>query len=399
MIDRYSSTTLNRPFAIQDSDIEIGFPIDVDDEVIIASSRLYPNVDAFAATYSPIAPAAMSVFLHCVRLRQISSRIHTDFSKLMAKTADKDHPKALLLTGHVYTTVNQLLSDLKQWRSMAPYFEFPQCQYERQEWYDLLHAREQLQLVRRAVDLVPKQNGTPPTPMLDLCRVSAIRVIELYGTQYHAGSVTYTRSYFQLMFTAGLSTIFCVTVSKDMNNTILQECINAMKMCERTLEDMAEKLPDAKHYMITFGALHRNLISKLGDVPLDSRAWTMTTGVPNHAKNAAHGEVPMEGLNARVQHFSQLNGEEHYSQVSGSDQAIISPNIQFASDSFILQSGSHSLPSVSDEASYDDPLQWAFLNDGTMWDMEAGLGAYAYGNFDDMTWMMPSFHDYSHVQP
>jgi len=28
----------------------------------------------------------------------------------------------------------------------------------------------------------------------------------------------------------------------------------------------------------------------------------------------------------------------------------------------------------------DDLLQWAFLNDGTIWDMEAGLGEYAYGD-------------------
>jgi hypothetical protein len=28
----------------------------------------------------------------------------------------------------------------------------------------------------------------------------------------------------------------------------------------------------------------------------------------------------------------------------------------------------------------DDVLHWAFLNDNTLWNMEAGLGEYAYGD-------------------
>lgn len=113
MIDRYSSTILNRPFAIQDSDIEVGFPINANDEDIVAANGIFDNLEAFAATLSPDAATEMTVFYFCLRLRQISSKIHSEFSEFLPRTPKQHDPKEFLLTGKVYTVLNKLLLELK----------------------------------------------------------------------------------------------------------------------------------------------------------------------------------------------------------------------------------------------------------------------------------------------
>lgn len=88
MIDRYSSITLDRPFAMTDSAIQIGLPADANDEELDAadSTGSFPNLSSYCAasslkdvSTSMQRTTEVSVFSACVRLRQITSKIHLTF--------------------------------------------------------------------------------------------------------------------------------------------------------------------------------------------------------------------------------------------------------------------------------------------------------------------------------
>lgn len=72
MINRYSSSTLDRPFAIADQDITTALPAHVDDADLAAASALYPDLTTFETSYTRSVQNEMTVFLACVRLRQIT---------------------------------------------------------------------------------------------------------------------------------------------------------------------------------------------------------------------------------------------------------------------------------------------------------------------------------------
>lgn len=251
LIDRYSSNTLDRPFAIADSDIHVGLPANANDDEIIAASARYPNLDAYNKSIISTAHNEMTVFFYCVRLRQISSAIPTSLSRSISansiQTAGSNSD--LLASGRLYTAVDKLLSRLQEWHKSAPIFQNPKCLYEISEWYDFLYARERLQVLRRAVDLAPKRRGIPPSDLLRECMQSAVRYIELFSSLLHRRVLTYTRSYFSTMFISGLYTVFCLSLgtSVSLEEQERADAIGALATCEKCLTQMGSVLPDAKH--------------------------------------------------------------------------------------------------------------------------------------------------------
>lgn len=380
MIDRYSSNTLHRPFSIAERDITTGFPADANDEAIIAAQQIFPDLDTFRAAHTPSGLSEMSVFFLCIRLRQIVSRIHSEFSKL-AETTKRNGFETFLLTGKICQTVDGFFRDLDEWRSGAPLIQAPRSLYESQDWFDLLHFRERLILVRKAVDFVPKRNGIPPAHLLNQCLECATSTIRLYSRLFQQGSITYTRSYFQMIFTAGLSVMFCVTASKELRQPAVQE---TLRLCGETLRTMATKLPDAMHYVAVYEALHRNVERKWNlvslrpsptphpaDVGRDPPALDLEAlGAPGPSIITAHQpELPLDmqvgRITPRHNHTSQLG----FSHDQPQEEWFTLP-----------QDGSEGLQ--QDAFLADDPLQWGFLNDDIFWNMEAGLGEYAYGHAD-----------------
>jgi len=262
MIDRYSSITLDRPFAIADRDIEIGFPANANDEEVIAARGIVPSLDVLCNVHTPNGTNEMSVLFYCVRLRQVTSKIHAKFSSSRVDGATSPN-QLLLASGHVYSDLDELLRELEEWRKSSPRFENPRCLYEDLEWYDILLSRERLLLIRKAVDLVPKHNGMPPKDLLELCLDSATKTTLLFADLFERKRITYTRSYFQMIFTAGLSILFCLSAGETTDRTVASEPLNALAACESLLQTMGALLPDARHYAILFEALRRHFARPL----------------------------------------------------------------------------------------------------------------------------------------
>ncbi|OOQ83478.1 Zn(II)2Cys6 transcription factor [Penicillium brasilianum] len=389
MIDRYSSITLDRPCAIADKYIRIGFPADANDEELEAVdvSKSFPDLDSFCAASSIHSSSdrgntEMSVFFACLRLRQITSSIHSKFGDKATPTTIRH--KATV-RGTIYAELDQLLSELHGWRCTTPSFENPRSLYEMQDWYDLLYFRERLQLVRKAIDLVPKQNGIPPRDLLSLCLQCATGAITAFWKLFEPKKITFTRSYFQMLFTAGLSIMYCLSVVGDFEGTEAKAGTEAVTTCEYILKMMGVNLSDAKRYVAVYEALRGYVIRKYsrhllgdpqpGDNILASTQNVYQTSALNFA--ASRNEKNTGDISSNQMPSLGVIGfnNHHTDQSSGAlpllDTALADLPIMHGTDESLYNDATISDGSV---------LSWNIFGDDALWNMEAGLNEYAYGD-------------------
>ncbi|KAI1393109.1 fungal-specific transcription factor domain-containing protein [Hypoxylon trugodes] len=384
--DRYSSTTLNRPFAIADQDVSVGLPVEASDDEIIAATPSVTDLDSFCSQHIPTRPNEMSVLHACVRLRKITSQIHDEASlllKISSSPVAADNEPPFLAAGRVYAVLERITKELEQWRNSAPIFNRPRCLFERYQWYDLLQARETLQLVRKAVDLAPKKNGLPPKHIVLLCLKCAIRTILLYSELFQQSMVTYTRSYFHMMFTAGLSVLFCISASSDLDSLLVQESRTALACCERTVTQMSSQMLDARHYVQFFKAVCLHVFP---DPDRDNQIiyddWSNTgavlTGHPELAqvRNQARSPWPYSGSWERPV-FSDL---EFHSREIGLHHALGQSSA--LGSNLPPHQGTSNFVSSEGARIHNDPLHWGFLGDDALWSV--GLGNYVYGDLAEL---------------
>ena len=256
-IDRYSSTTLGRPFAIDDSDIEVPFPIRVGDDKLITWTG---SLDNYAC--GDEVDDEMSIFLFYVRSRQITSRMHGFFDGI-GKTSDDIGISPIAISGRIHVEVAKLLAELKQWRNTAPTFSIATCLYHHSEWHDFMFERYRLSLLRAAIEAVPKKEGVPPRELIDMIAESSIELILLYAGLYERGIITYTRSYFQMLFTSGLSLMYSIATLDHLKDFGIQDrATEALKTCEDLLKAFSVQMKDSVYYTAIFEALHRETIRR-----------------------------------------------------------------------------------------------------------------------------------------
>lgn len=261
VLDRYSSGILGRPFAIAESDIEVELPFDADDDYLVNSS--ITSLDLMPKR-GP-GPSEVSVFIICIQLRRISSRIHSTFYSSRSAVASSANSfgrsTEFKSIGHVYTAFTRLRSELNEWRATAPIFLYPRSLYERPEWHDFLHEKDMLLLARGAMHNVPSKPyaGAAVKEILTACYVSASRIIELYSTLMEKRAITWTRSYFQVIFTAGLTVTFCISLEllKSSIETDFEQRHPArtLALCSAILSYFKDKMPDAASAAVVFDVL------------------------------------------------------------------------------------------------------------------------------------------------
>lgn len=355
VIDRYSSITLDRPLAIADRDIRVLLPVDANDEDLEAAEGKISDLDLFQV--SPQVRSGhseLTVFFTSVRHRQITSKIHGLFQ---SKDPSGSAP-SVTATGRIYANLYRLLDELDTWRRSNPVFESPRCLYETQDWFDLRWMRERLILVRKAMDLVPKRGNIPPRDLLSLCLQNATKVITVYCRLYGTQQMTYTRSYFQTLFTAGLSVLFYLSVTPDPDPGTVEQAMDALAQCEQGLKELGDDLPDASQYVAVYEALYRHISHKLRQ----NGRWSGLASANVHSYALHSNHNPVEDGMSHTQLLSGVLGEwplpTPNSLPAGTDDSI------------------GSQPPMPEELLSFGTLFW----DDTVWNMEAGLGEYAYGN-------------------
>ncbi|KAF4954948.1 hypothetical protein FSARC_11977 [Fusarium sarcochroum] len=390
LIDRYSSTTLDRPFLIDDRDIETSFPVEASDEEIEAASQELQSLDAFNFAREPSLQNEMTVFFISVGLRRVSSHIQTEFSKLRREVANTSSKH--VLAGHVHVVMTRLLKELKNWRSRTTVIQDPKCLYETQEWYDLLLARERLSVLRRAIDLVPKVNGSPPKEILTVFLRSALETIERYHNLCQKRDmVTHTRSYFHMLFTAGLSVMYCTSVSKKIKPEDLRASYEGLVRCQELLSSVASQLPDSQSYVSVFEALHRDVSQRLWPTIKD-----MSIGLPadasltmpdptNDLPNFGHGSFSQDlvtggpdPLSAGIGNMPNFSSNRQFFDHSLNGRTnLLDPVSHFSAP---VQAENGMSPGYRDGSAAVDRINWALLNYESLWNMESALGQYVYGD-------------------
>ena len=376
IIDRYSSIVLDRPFAISDRDISVGLPVELRDEQIMAFEGQVKDLDSIVPQDWNL-PSEMSVFCFCIRLRRITSRMRTLLTQANGwGISSQEGPESPSNTGKIFAALDDLLGDLDEWRETAPAFAAPRSLYEMPDWYDLLKARERLIFIRKAVDLVPKSNGMPSEELLLLCLHAAIHTIVKYSSLFDRKIVTHTRSYYQTLFLAGLSILFCVSVLPSLAEPLLVEAHQTLWTCERTLRELGMSMPDAANFILVFEALlHHIMQTRLASMP-PSRDPLVTApafdnerlaSLPQHAAFASQSDVQYDlTQNVPVQGVQGL-GSQHMPWQTFNDQAGVNFDM------------GHGFSQALNDFVPDEMLSRAFLQDNAIWNFEAGLGNYVYG--------------------
>jgi len=268
--DRYCSTTLGRPFAIADRDIQVRLPVILPDEqlLLVNPGQLDKAVAQPVPSSSSSSPTIndMTVFVCNVRLRQITSRINDAFfSKNPTSIINGRSPppgQHISATGQAYLKLSLLTKELDDWRQTAPVFLHVHSLYQRSDWYDFMLEKERLSLIRGAMNLIQSKDGVPPKRLVQSCTQSASKVIQLYSDMFSKKQINVTRGYFQMLFSAGLSLIYCLSCGQgDFHGAAHddQPDQQLLAVCGQVLWTMSETMPDARPYACVFDLIQRRL--------------------------------------------------------------------------------------------------------------------------------------------
>jgi hypothetical protein len=364
ILDRYSSGILGRPFAIADEDISAELPILADDEALKAA-----NINSLSeiSDIAPSQPTEVSVFVFYIKLRQVSSRIHTEFSsgRRQSSRSANSTPMPPTSAGYVHMKVHTFLDQLDSWRQSAPVFSNPKSLYERPEWYDFLLEKDKSILIRGAMHMAPKlSNNAPPSDLLVLSLRSATRVILLYSDMLEKKYITWTRSYFQGIFAAGLSILFYLSMKSDAaQDTSLDVEVSpaaALQTCSQVLHTFEKEMPDVRSFAVVF--------DELKDLSMRNMQQT-------HGKTSqfAHVSVPAD---------QAMTGNSHVSETT--DWSISHNRTQSQADTMTWDSqaidgANWETSNLGEFSMGEDGLGWPLLTEEFMENLEAGLGEYAWG--------------------
>lgn len=364
ILDRYSSGILGRPFAIADEDISVELPILADDDALKAA-----NISSLSevSNIAPSQPTEVSVFVFYIKLRQISSRIYTEFNsgrRQSARSANST-PMPFTSAGYVHMKVHNFLAQLDSWRQSAPVFTDPKSLYERPEWYDFLLEKDKSILIRGAMHTAPKlSNNAPPSDLLALSLRAATRVILLYSDMLDKKYITWTRSYFQGIFAAGFSILFYLNLKSDtaqdlsLDTDVSPEA--ALQTCSRVLHSFEKEMPDVRSFTTIFDEL-----KELGTRKLHQA----------HGKGAqfAHMTVPADQTtkgNLQVGEATDWSLSHNRTQSQADTMNW---------DGQAADGANWDNTNLGEFSMGEDGLGWPLLTEEFMENLEAGLGEYAWG--------------------
>ncbi|KAH8647187.1 hypothetical protein BX600DRAFT_151374 [Xylariales sp. PMI_506] len=269
MNERYSAGTLGRPFSIADQNIEVALPYELTDEELLSMGS--HNSVLNPANRASTIPNDKSVFLFAVGLRRIQSQNKSAFRAHAYNTTVAAHRRFSVSTvGVIACELEDHLRELDSWLSGAPVFPSPKNTYQHQDWYAFLTEKEKLSIIRAAMACLSQSQTRVPRIFLKECATSAIKVIQLFTAMFDAERITWTRSYFQVLFVAGLSLMFCLSVhtgdrEDDLTDPLTEYLTkgsasgetSALDMCSRVLLRLSKEMPDSRAFYLIFEVLTR----------------------------------------------------------------------------------------------------------------------------------------------
>ena len=382
--DRYSSGILGRPYAISENEIDVSLPLEASEADI--SNSTATSLDHIDVS-SIHRPNESSVALYVIGLRQITTRVHRQFS-----SSTTTSPQTIMGAGQILSEMEDLVEKFETWLETSPKFENPQSLYQRPEWHQFLMEKDKLVLLRSALARVPVSGLTPPRNLLRRYLACATTVVELYDILFRQKLITWTRSYFQIIFTCGLSIVYALSVlapgsHSDLvdksENDIIRAGQTTLIAVRDLLHLLVQEMPDVERFISILDSLMK---------PYISRSVTRA------------GSEVVQGQMAETQGYVMPESETpHQTQESG---GIANNSHQVPKLNRPVDGESQSTLQISQAPSFDfnigremaDLQQWpqSMGIDNVFGQLEAGLGEYAWGYLvDDNAWdqYLPNFYE------
>lgn len=187
LLDRLSSCTLGRPFALEDNTIEVGLPESGDQAT------------------------NLSAFNWLVSLSQTTSRIHCSMDEQPCITNIDAYQPFQTLTNRstsrmckMYTLLRRFHTELKALRETAPSSDNPTSIYEAEDFFELSYQERRLWFLRIAVEGFSSSPTNQSKALLNLCFQAACGIINSFFRLKDANLVTFNRPHMHSIFIASL---------------------------------------------------------------------------------------------------------------------------------------------------------------------------------------------------
>ncbi|KAG9254176.1 uncharacterized protein F5Z01DRAFT_120308 [Emericellopsis atlantica] len=196
LLDRLSSLTLGRPFAINDAHIQAPLPTSL------------PTPQG----------ASMSVFNWLVDMGRLSSRIHLAMdeckaaSSLPLRASRSPALDSAADLGQTFCLLRTFHAELRTLRDLAPFVEGTTCLYEAREFFELTYQEERLRLLRAAIEALASSKRLPPNTLLRPCLQAAHAILSSFAALRAKNLVTFSRANTHLIFIASLVIVVVLNI-------------------------------------------------------------------------------------------------------------------------------------------------------------------------------------------
>ncbi|KAI1375622.1 transcriptional regulatory protein GAL4 [Hypoxylon crocopeplum] len=247
-LDRAVAITLGRPVGINDSDIDVEYPLDIDDENITVSGLL---AEPRTSNMQPVTTVSSSI--HTIRARQIWGRIQ---GLMYPQIGTESAPEMRSMV------VQSFRDELKDWLDTAP-DQLPSNRaynnaFGSTEWFELMYHHSILLLHRHSLvsyQRAPNQDGARVPAFLE-CAQAGERICMLYRQLYITQRLNDTWGALHVLFLGSVTFLYCLWMSPETRAMYRSDKVSATcTSCMVVLAVMSERWAIVRPYRDTFDML------------------------------------------------------------------------------------------------------------------------------------------------
>ena len=236
MLERSVAFALGRPLSVSDRDIDIDLPANVDDDIEHDETLAYAIEHSYAFT-------SMAPFIHIVRIVRIESHIQQSIYRV-------DRPS------REFPEIDQFLEQLLIWKDDIPVREENADKshpYVSLDYHMIQYYKSILFL------LLPQLSSYDPLGVLFKdCVIAAGQICQLYKKLHSKQEyISFSILALQASFVAGLTLLYCYSVSKQLFD---QNFSSDIRACSAVLFVIAERWPAACKFRDAFDALVHTVV-------------------------------------------------------------------------------------------------------------------------------------------
>lgn len=294
-IDRAAAFILGRPVGLPDDAIDVEFPLDIDDENI---TRQGLRRDPRTSPSDP--PTLMTGAIHEFKLRRFWTKIADILYPTTSQRLGVNKQKG---------SVEGLRQELEEWFSTAPcrldYSKsHPLSVFTSSLWFQLAYDHSILLLYRHYIDgtAMREQQDDPAfgeitEKAFEECALRAREMCLLYRRVYQSPTVQFTWGSVHILFTGGLTYLYCLWKSKRVRSMAKQaDVINTCLACTTVLIIIAERWNLATSYRDIFEVLSQRTISMVcggdGSSGFSEGAFNGFQSMSSHTQHLVETDPP-----------------------------------------------------------------------------------------------------------